>query len=247
MSSIWFLQATQFWLCVPALCIALVRAQFSVWFALIWYVVQEEQVDRSKHWGDLEEEEEDEEEDEEEEEVEPNEEDLEDGMTSVDTLSTYVFKALFLLGCFTEMSWTLWPLLCCSQNWVAHATTIVFEDILWLQAASISLNRTPTGVETPDVIDLRKTQRKEPEKPLYHVSLALLHRHLTWLVDQKQENSRCSHFVCIFRVVVYWYHRSLMSDAGFGGEGGTHSARDHYGCKSHVTFLLIWPSCARSQ
>ncbi len=30
MSSIWFLQATQFWLCVPALCIALVRAQFSV-------------------------------------------------------------------------------------------------------------------------------------------------------------------------------------------------------------------------
>jgi hypothetical protein len=30
-----------------------------------------------------------------------------------------------------------------------------------------------------------------------------------------------------------------MSDAGFGGEGGTHSARDHYGCKSHVTFLLI--------
>jgi hypothetical protein len=83
-------------LCVPALCIALVRAQFSVWFALIWYVVQEEQVDRSKHWGDLEEEEEEEEEEEdEEEEVEPNEEDLEDGMTSVDTLSTYVFKALF--------------------------------------------------------------------------------------------------------------------------------------------------------
>jgi splicing factor 3B subunit 2 len=35
----------------------------------------------------------------------------------------------------------------------------------------MSLNRTPTGVETPDVIDLRKTQRKEPEKPLYHVSL----------------------------------------------------------------------------
>jgi hypothetical protein len=100
-------------------------------------------------------------------------------MTSVDSLSTYVFKALFVLGCFTETSWTLWSLLCCSQNWVAHATTIVFEDLSWLQAASISLNRTPTGVETPDVIDLRKTQRKEPEKPLYHVSLALLHRHLT--------------------------------------------------------------------
>jgi splicing factor 3B subunit 2 len=65
---------------------------------------EEEQVDRSKHWGDLEEEEEEEEEEDEEEEVEPNEEDLEDGMTSVDTLSTYVFKALFLLGCFTETS-----------------------------------------------------------------------------------------------------------------------------------------------
>lgn len=30
-----------------------------------------------------------------------------------------------------------------------------------------SLSSTPTGVETPDVIDLRKQQRKEPEKPLY--------------------------------------------------------------------------------
>ncbi|RZS15562.1 hypothetical protein BHM03_00047405 [Ensete ventricosum] len=29
---------------------------------------------------------------------------------------------------------------------------------------------TPTGVETPDVIDLRKQQRKEPEKPLYQVN-----------------------------------------------------------------------------
>uniref|UniRef100_A0A1S3DWP8 Splicing factor 3B subunit 2 n=2 Tax=Cicer arietinum TaxID=3827 RepID=A0A1S3DWP8_CICAR len=28
---------------------------------------------------------------------------------------------------------------------------------------------TPTGVETPDVIDLRKQQRKEPERPLYQV------------------------------------------------------------------------------
>ncbi|KAK1424691.1 hypothetical protein QVD17_20026 [Tagetes erecta] len=32
-----------------------------------------------------------------------------------------------------------------------------------------SLSSTPTGVETPDVIDLRKQQRKEPEKPLYQV------------------------------------------------------------------------------
>jgi len=27
-------------------------------------------------------------------------------------------------------------------------------------------------VETPDVIDLRKQQRKEPERPLYQVSLS---------------------------------------------------------------------------
>ncbi|KAG5561591.1 hypothetical protein RHGRI_004591 [Rhododendron griersonianum] len=74
---------------------------------------EEEPVDKTKHWGDLEEEEE-----EEEEEVEEplEEEELEDGIQSVDSLSS-----------------------------------------------------TPTGVETPDVIDLRKQQRKEPEKPLYQV------------------------------------------------------------------------------
>ncbi|URD90061.1 hypothetical protein MUK42_27055 [Musa troglodytarum] len=78
---------------------------------------EEEPVDRSKHWGDLEEEEEEEEmEEEEEEEEEMEEEELEAGMQSVDSLSS-----------------------------------------------------TPTGVETPDVIDLRKQQRKEPEKPLYQV------------------------------------------------------------------------------
>ncbi|KAL0353124.1 UNVERIFIED_CONTAM: Splicing factor 3B subunit [Sesamum angustifolium] len=32
-----------------------------------------------------------------------------------------------------------------------------------------SLSSTPTGVETPDVIDLRKQQRKEPDRPLYQV------------------------------------------------------------------------------
>ncbi|XP_052202991.1 uncharacterized protein LOC127808469 [Diospyros lotus] len=74
---------------------------------------EEEPVDKTKHWGDLEEEEEEEEE-EVEEEIE--EEELEDGIQSVDSLSS-----------------------------------------------------TPTGVETPDVIDLRKQQRKEPEKPLYQV------------------------------------------------------------------------------
>ncbi|KAL2473318.1 proline-rich spliceosome-associated (PSP) family protein [Forsythia ovata] len=78
---------------------------------------EEEPVDKTKHWGDLEEEEEEEEEEEgEEEEEEMEEEELEDGIQSVDSLSS-----------------------------------------------------TPTGVETPDVIDLRKQQRKEPEKPLYQV------------------------------------------------------------------------------
>ncbi|KAL4562407.1 hypothetical protein LXL04_034610 [Taraxacum kok-saghyz] len=75
---------------------------------------EEEPVDKTKHWGDLEEEEEEEEEEEVEEQYE--EEELEDGIQSVDSLSS-----------------------------------------------------TPTGVETPDVIDLRKQQRKEPEKPLYQV------------------------------------------------------------------------------
>ncbi|KAL7243799.1 hypothetical protein ACSBR1_016091 [Camellia fascicularis] len=79
---------------------------------------EEEPVDKTKHWGDLEEEEEEEEEEEDEEEVEEQieEEELEAGIQSVDSLSS-----------------------------------------------------TPTGVETPDVIDLRKQQRKEPEKPLYQV------------------------------------------------------------------------------
>ncbi|KAM1347617.1 hypothetical protein ACFX2H_036527 [Malus domestica] len=77
---------------------------------------EEEPVDKTKHWGDLEEEEEEEEEDEEEEEEQPEEEDLEDGIQSVDSLSS-----------------------------------------------------TPTGVETPAQIELRKDQKKESEKPLYQV------------------------------------------------------------------------------
>ncbi|KAJ6825186.1 splicing factor 3B subunit 2 [Iris pallida] len=74
---------------------------------------EEEPVDRSKHWGDLEKEEV---EVEEEEEEQMEEEEREAGMQSVDSLSS-----------------------------------------------------TPTGVETPDVIDLRKQQRKEQEKPLFQV------------------------------------------------------------------------------
>ncbi|PKI40126.1 hypothetical protein CRG98_039498 [Punica granatum] len=76
---------------------------------------EEEPIDKTNHWGDLEEEEEEEAEEEIEEE-EPEEEDLEAGIQSVDSLSS-----------------------------------------------------TPTGVETPDVIDLRKQQRKEADRPLYTV------------------------------------------------------------------------------
>ncbi|XP_022965450.1 splicing factor 3B subunit 2-like [Cucurbita maxima] len=75
---------------------------------------EEEPVDKTKHWGDLEEEEEEEVEEEDEEEIE--EEEMQDGIESVDSLSS-----------------------------------------------------TPTGVETPDVIDLRKQQRKEPDRSLYQV------------------------------------------------------------------------------
>jgi uncharacterized membrane protein YdbT with pleckstrin-like domain len=54
--------------------------------------IQEEPVDKTKHWGDLEEEEEEEEEEEDEEEEEEeqlDEEELEDGAQSVDSLSRY--------------------------------------------------------------------------------------------------------------------------------------------------------------
>ncbi|MCL7038975.1 hypothetical protein MKW94_016372 [Papaver nudicaule] len=76
---------------------------------------EEEPVDRSKHWGDLEEEVESEEE---EEDTPPEEEDLDDGIESV---------------------------------------------------GRDSVTTAPSGVETPDLIDLRKAQRKEPEKQLFQV------------------------------------------------------------------------------
>ncbi|KAI3937043.1 hypothetical protein MKX01_015258, partial [Papaver californicum] len=78
---------------------------------------EEEPVDRSKHWGDLEDEVESDEEEEEEDEDTPEEE-LEDGTISM---------------------------------------------------GGDSVSSTPTGVETPDVIELRKQQRKEPERQLYQV------------------------------------------------------------------------------
>lgn len=42
-------------------------------------------------------------------------------------------------------------------------------SIVTISSQSLAMCRTPTGVETPDVIDLRKAQRKEPEKQLYQV------------------------------------------------------------------------------
>jgi splicing factor 3B subunit 2 len=54
--------------------------------------MQEEPVDKTKHWGDLEEEAEEEDDDEEEEEeVEMEEDELEDGIQSVDSLSRYCY------------------------------------------------------------------------------------------------------------------------------------------------------------
>lgn len=51
------------------------------------------------------------------------------------------------------------------------------DDVLFLSSHLLILFlwifhlSTPTGVETPDVIDLRKQQRKEPERPLYQVRI----------------------------------------------------------------------------
>ncbi|KAL6991028.1 hypothetical protein U1Q18_009151 [Sarracenia purpurea var. burkii] len=54
-----------------------------------------------------------------------------------------------------------------AQREVMHnSKTRIFTTALFIY---LFLFRTPTGVETPDVIDLRKQQRKEPEKPLYQV------------------------------------------------------------------------------
>jgi len=58
-------------------------------------VLQDEPVDRTKHWGDLdEEEEEEEEEDEEDEDAELGEDEMADGVASVDTISTYVWFSI---------------------------------------------------------------------------------------------------------------------------------------------------------
>jgi hypothetical protein len=46
--------------------------------------------------------------------------------------------------------------------------------MLTYDASSFVITSTPTGIETPDAIDLRKQQRKEPErqteKQLYQVN-----------------------------------------------------------------------------
>ena len=46
---------------------------------------------------------------------------------------------------------------------------ILVVHVIMLTNVFLFSYSTPTGVETPDVIDLRKQQRKEPEKPLYQV------------------------------------------------------------------------------
>lgn len=61
-----------------------VRNCYEIVMKFLLNVNQEEPEDKTKHWGDLEEEEEEEEEEEVE---EPDEEELEDGIQSVDSLS----------------------------------------------------------------------------------------------------------------------------------------------------------------
>ena len=60
------------------------------------------------------------------------------------------------------------------------------NDVVYLYFVCLSYNRsmklndfspfisTPTGIETPDAIELRKEQRKEPDRALYQVGNLLL-------------------------------------------------------------------------
>lgn len=62
-------------------------------------------------------------------------------------------------------------------------TVLLFSSLLPILAIfsqTLVMSRTPTGVETPDVIDLRKAQRKEPEKQLYQVNI--MHCLELWLM-----------------------------------------------------------------
>ncbi|RRT63098.1 hypothetical protein B296_00004783 [Ensete ventricosum] len=56
------------------------------------------------------------------------------------------------------------------RNWKLAYNLLTAFLVVHLLKITASLLSTPTGVETPDVIDLRKQQRKEPEKPLYQVN-----------------------------------------------------------------------------
>lgn len=105
---------------------------------------------------------EEEEEEEEEEEVEESdeEEELEDGIQSVDSLSRYCTLCISVLY-NSSLHHQLYLLLLTLFPKLIYMINL-FNLILFCS--------TPTGVETPDVIDLRKQQRKEPEKPLYQVS-----------------------------------------------------------------------------
>lgn len=72
------------------------------------------------------------------------------------------FFIYIYLGVHVWIGWVGWRLIV--FNLLSFSTHLLS---LFLCVFSLS---TPTGVETPDVIDLRKQQRKEPERPLYQVS-----------------------------------------------------------------------------
>ncbi|OIT28510.1 hypothetical protein A4A49_55933 [Nicotiana attenuata] len=55
------------------------------------------------------------------------------------------------------------------QDQPSYEVSLLVLSLLELFLSGSKFLGTPTGVETPDVIDLRKQQRKEPEKPLYQV------------------------------------------------------------------------------
>lgn len=105
-------------------------------------------------------------------EEEMEEEELEAGIESVDSLSRYhvISSVLYMWGNCAKLG-TLYI-------WIFHVTVknmlLVLRFQFFILMINLIVHSTPTGVETPDVIDLRKQQRKEADRPadrpLYTVS-----------------------------------------------------------------------------
>jgi len=92
-----------------------------------WCLRQEEPVDKTKHWGDLEEEEEEEVEEEEDEE-ELEEEEMQDGIESVDSLSRYVilYHWFLFIKTFVIISYVSFCLIeaCFYCSWVFSPSSL---------------------------------------------------------------------------------------------------------------------------